>query len=167
MVKLLQRIWRHWLAGLHPARRLLSGAALAQIEAEVRAAKQAHEGEIRVVVETSLSLSELRMEMTARARALQLFASLHVWDTEHNNGVLIYILLADRSVEIIADRAVAQRIPAAEWASLCTEIAAHCGRGELAAGCCMAVRSVGQRLARLYPAPGGDGNELPNQPILL
>jgi uncharacterized membrane protein len=167
MVKFLQRVWRHWVAGLHPARALLPPAALAQIEAEVRAAEQAHEGEIRVVIETSLSLWHLHLGVQARARALQLFASLGVWDTEHNNGVLIYILLADRSVEIIADRAVAQRIAQAEWASLCSDIAAHCGRGELAAACCMAVRNVGQRLARLYPARGGGGNELPNQPILL
>ncbi|HLQ11900.1 MAG TPA: TPM domain-containing protein [Steroidobacteraceae bacterium] len=167
MVIFLQRLWRHWLASLHPARTQLPAGALAQIEAEIRAAEQAHEGEIRVVIETSLSLSQLHMGLSARQRALQLFASLGVWDTEHNNGVLIYILLADRSVEIIADRAIAQRIAEAQWASLCAEIAAHCGRGELAAACCMAVRSVGQRLARLYPARGGGGNELPNQPILL
>jgi uncharacterized membrane protein len=167
MVTFLQRLWRHWLASLQPARRLLPPAALAQIEAEIRAAEQAHEGEIRVVVETALSFSQLRRNLQARERALQLFASLGVWDTAHNNGVLIYVLLADRSVEIIADRAVAQRIAEAEWRALCTEIAAQCGRGEYAGACCMAVRSVGQRLARLYPAAGGDGNELPNQPILL
>ncbi len=163
----LQRIWRHWLASLHPARRLLPPAALAQIEAEVRAAEQAHEGQIRIAIETALSLPQLWNGLQARERALQLFASLHVWDTTHNNGVLIYILLADRSVEIIADRAVAQRIAEAEWRALCADIAAQCGRGEYAAACCMAVRGVGQRLARLYPAPGGDGNELPIQPILL
>jgi uncharacterized membrane protein len=160
----LQRLWRHGLASLHPARRLLPPAALAQIEAEVRAAEQAHEGEIRVVVETALSLSQLHQGLQARQRALQLFASLGVWDTAHNNGVLIYILLADRSVEIIADRAVAQRIPEADWRALCTDIAALCGRGEYAAACCMAVR----RSAAPAPVsgPGGDG-ELPNQPILL
>ena len=96
-----------------------------------------------------------------------MFASLGVWDTAHNNGVLIYVLLADRAIEIVADRGIAGRIPAAEWESLCQEIGERFRQGELAAGCCMAVRSVALRLARFFPSPGGDGDELPNQPVLL
>ena len=167
MVTRLTRMARHWLAHLKPARVLFPESALAQIEAEVRAAEHTHEGEIRVAVETSLSFAQLWHSLNARERALQVFAALGVWDTARNNGVLIYVLLADRTVEIIADRAIAAHIPAAEWAALCAEIAAKFGRGEPAAGCCLAVRSVGQRLARHFPATGGDGNELPNQPVLL
>ena len=167
MVRLLQRLWRHWLAQLRPARRLLPAAALAQIEAQIRAAEATHAGEIRVVVETSLSFLQLCRALSARARAVQLFAALHVWDTAHNNGVLVYVLLADRAIEIVADRAIAAHIPAAEWAALCAEVAERFRQGDAAAGCCVAVRCVGLRMARYFPAAGGDGNELPNQPVLL
>lgn len=167
MVTRLQRLFRHWLAHLRPARVLLPEPALAQIEAEVRAAELTHEGEIRVAVETSLSLAQLWRDLSARERALQVFASLGVWDTKHNNGVLIYVLLADRAVEIVADRAIAAHIPAGEWATLCAEVAERFRQGDAASGCCLAVRSVAQRLAHHFPAAGGDGNELPNQPVLL
>jgi len=167
MVSWLQRLGRHWLAQLRPARVLLPEQALAKIEAEVRAAESTHAGEIRVAVETSLSWLQLWRALSARERALQVFSALRVWDTAHNNGVLIYVLLADHAVEIVADRAIAAHVPAAEWAALCAEVAGHFRKGEPAAGCCHAVRSVGKYLARHFPAPGGDGNELPNQPVLL
>jgi len=167
MVNRLQRLGRHWLAQLRPARVLLPARALAQIEAEVRAAERTHSGEIRVAVETSLSFAQLWRKLGARERALQLFATLGVWDTAHNNGVLVYVLLADRAVEIVADRAIAAHIPASEWTALCAEVAERFRQGDAAAACCLAVRGVGQRLARHFPAAGGGGNELPNQPVLL
>ena len=166
-MKRLRRIGRHWLASLRPARQVLSVEALAKIDSEIQAAEQTHAGEIRLAIETSLTLPQLWRHLTPHARARQVFSALGVWDTEHNNGVLIYLLLADRSVEIVADRAIAVRIPASEWAALCDEIAARFGHGEPSAGCLLAVRSVAQRLARFFPAAGGDGNELPNQPVLL
>ena len=164
---LLRRIWRHWLASFHPARRLLPPAALAKIESEIQTAEATHAGEIRVAVETALSLRELWHRVSARARAHQVFAQLGVWDTAHNNGVLIYVLLADRRVEIVADRAIAARVPEAEWAVLCAEVAERFKRGEAEAGCCLAVRSVAARMARFFPSSGGHANELPNQPVLL
>ena len=162
-----QRIWRHWLASLRPARKLLPPSALAQIESEIQAAERTHAGEIRVAVETSLSLPQLWRNLSARARALQVFAALGIWDTQRNNGVLIYLLLADRALEIVADRGIAEHIPAPEWEALCNEVAERFRQGDPAAGCSVAVRSVGLRLARFFPADGGDGNELPNQPVLL
>ncbi len=167
MVTRVQRLFRHWLAHLRPARVLLPAQALSQIEAEVRAAELTHEGEIRVAVETSLSLQQLWWGLSARERALQVFTALGVWDTAHNNGVLIYVLLADRAVEIVADRAIAAHIPSHEWAALCAEVAERFRQGDAASACCHAVRSVAERLARHFPAAGGDGNELPNQPVLL
>ena len=161
------RIARHWLQGFRPARKLLPAAALAQIEAEIQAAERTHAGEIRVAVETALSFAQLWRKLSARERALQVFASLGVWDTQHNNGVLIYVLLADRAIEIVADRGIAAHIPPAEWQALCNEVSERFRQGDLTAGCCVAVRSVGLRLARFFPASDGDGNELPNQPVLL
>ncbi len=162
-----QRIARHWLQGFRPARKLLPAASLAQIEGEIQAAERTHAGEIRVAVETALSFGLLWRKISARERALQLFASLGVWDTKHNNGVLIYVLLGDRAIEIVADRGIAAHIPGAEWQALCDEVSERFRQGDLTAGCCVAVRSVGLRLARFFPASDGDGNELPNQPVLL
>ncbi len=162
-----RRMARHWLQGLRPARRLLPEAALLQIEGEIRSAESTHAGEIRVVVETALSFGLLWRKISARERALQLFASLGVWDTRHNNGVLLYVLLADRAIEIVADRGIAAHIPPGEWQALCNEVSERFRQGDLTAGCCVAVQSVGRRLARFFPAGDGDGNELPNQPVLL
>ena len=142
-------------------------AALAQIESEIESAERTHAGEIRVAVETSLSLPLLWRNLSARERALQVFASLGIWDTKHNNGVLIYVLMADRAVEIVADRGIAEHIPAPEWQALCEEVSERFRQGDPTAGCCVAVRSVGRRLARFFPATDGEGNELPNQPVLL
>lgn len=163
----LRRIARHWLASLKPARKLMPAAALAQIEHEIELAERTHAGEIRVAVETALALPLLWHKVDARSRALQVFASLGIWDTKHNNGVLIYVLLADRAVEIIADRGIAEHIPAAEWQALCDEVSERFRQGDPTAGCCVAVQSVGRRLARFFPASDGEGNELPNQPVLL
>ena len=163
----IRRLFRHWYASLRPARRLLSTPALAQIEGEIEAAERSHSGEIRVAVEAALSFSQLWSGLGARARALQIFSALGVWDTAQNNGVLIYVLLADRAIEIIADRGIAERIPAAEWEALCAQVSERFRGGELAAGCCMAVRNVALRMARFFPSTGGNGNELPNQPVLL
>ena len=164
---MLQRLFRHGYAGLRPSRRLLNAAALAQIESEIQAAERTHSGEICIAIETALALPHLWGRLGARERALQVFASLGVWDTAQNNGVLIYVLLADHAIEIVADRGIAACVPAADWTNLCAEIGERFRQGELVAGCCMAVRSVAQRMARFFPSAGGDGNELPNQPILL
>jgi len=163
----VSRLFRHWLQGLRPARRLLPASALSQIETEIQAAERTHAGEIRVAVETALGFHQLWRNTSARERALQCFAALGIWDTRHNNGVLIYVLLADRAIEIVADRGIAEHIPEAEWQALCEEVGEHFRNGDPASGCCVAVRSVGRRLARFFPASDGDGNELPNQPILL
>mgnify|MGYP001182198285 FL=1 len=164
---LLQRLARHLYASLRPARRLLDAAAQAQIQGEIEAAERTHAGEIRVTIEASLTLRQLWRQLGPRARALEVFAALGVWDTARNNGVLIYVLLADRAIEIVADRGIAECVPAAQWEALCTEVSERFRQGELASGCCMAVRSVAQRMARFFPSSGGDGNELPNQPVLL
>ncbi len=161
------RLFRHWLASFRPASKVVSPADSARIESEVAAAEQRHAGEIRVVVEASLPFGPLVRGVDARTRALQLFASLGVWDTGANNGVLVYLLLADRAVEFVADRGIAARIPEGDWASLCRDVEALCARGEVAEGCCTAVRGVADQLERHFPRGGNAHNELPNQPILI
>jgi uncharacterized membrane protein len=163
----LARAWRHALASLQPAGRRLGGAVLDRIEAEIVRAEASHAGEIRIAIETALTAVQLWQGLAPRARALQVFSALGVWDTERNNGVLIYLLLADRSVEIVADRAIAALVPEGEWRSLCRAVEVHCRAGELGEAGCEAVRGVAAVLGRHFPSSGGDRDELPNQPVLL
>ena len=161
------RIFRHWRSSFRPASQLVSPADSTRIESEVAAAEQRHAGEIRVVVEAALPFGLLVRDVGARTRALQLFASLGVWDTDANNGVLVYLLLGDRAVEFIADRGIATRIADGDWASLCRDVEALCAKGEVAEGCCTAVRGVAAQLERHFPRGANPRNELPNQPILI
>jgi uncharacterized membrane protein len=163
----LQRLLRHLVSSTTRTRALFSPAVLSQIEAAIGAAEARHSGEIRFVVESSLPLPALWQAVTARARAQQLFAHLRVWDTEHNNGVLIYVLRADRAVEILADRGISARVSEAEWQAVCREVENHYRAGDYALGSTAAVAGVARLLGRHFPAGGSGANELPNQPILL
>jgi uncharacterized membrane protein len=158
---------RHLFATRWGTRRRFRPPALAAIESAIRAAEAQHGGEIRFVVETALDLPELWHDLVPRARAVQVFGQLGVWDTAQNNGVLIYVLLADRVVEIVADRGIAALVPQAEWDALCREIERQFRAGRFMEGSVAAVQSVGRLLARHFPAQRHDADELPNQPVLL
>jgi uncharacterized membrane protein len=163
----LRRFCRHVFATRAATRRIFPPAALAEIEAAIKDVESRHSGEIRFVVETALDVNELFTDLEPRARALQVFSHTRVWDTAANNGVLIYVLLADRDVEILADRGIASRVPPQEWETICREIEAHYRDGRFAQGSVAGIRSVGQLLTRHFPGDKGDANELPDQPVLL
>jgi uncharacterized membrane protein len=163
----LGRMLRHLTCSARRTRALFTPAVLAQIETAIGEAEARHAGEIRFVIETALPLPAVWHGISPRQRALELFARLHVWDTEGNNGVLIYVLRADRAVEIIADRGISARVEAAEWERVCREVEAHYRAGSIAAGSQAAVTGVAGLLALHFPAARDSGNELPNQPILL
>jgi uncharacterized membrane protein len=134
-------------------------------------AERAHAGEIRFAVETALPPRRIIGEVSPRARALEVFSELRVWDTEHNNGVLIYVLVADRSVEIVADRGLSPRVTSAEWEGVCRMMEEHFRAGRIKAGAIAGIDAAGGLLARHYPAAipnqGTGRNELPDQPTLL
>jgi uncharacterized membrane protein len=161
------RMLRHLTSTAMRTRALFSTAVQAQIESAVTEAEKQHSGEIRFAIETALPLAALWHRITPRMRALQVFAQLHVWDTQANNGVLIYVLRADRAVEIIADRGISARVSEAEWQELCREVENHYRDGRYAQGSVAAVAGVGRLLGRHFPASGSGTNELPNQPVLL
>jgi len=158
---------RHFVTGPRRVRRCFPPVTLAEIERAIGAAERLHAGEICFAIESALPLAELWHGVTPRERAVHVFSLLRVWDTAANNGVLIYVLLADGAIELVADRAVATRIPPAEWERLCREIETAFGSGHYGEGALAAVRALGAHLARHFPAPRGDGDELPNQPVLL
>ncbi|MCC7461179.1 MAG: TPM domain-containing protein [Gammaproteobacteria bacterium] len=161
------RILRHLFTGPGRARRSFPPEALADIERAIVAAEKHHAGELCFAIESALPLAEVRAGVTARERALHVFSLLRVWDTAANNGVLIYVLLADGAIELIADRAVAERIAPPEWDELCRRIETEFAAGHYRGGALMAVQAIGAQLARHFPAQRGESDELPNQPVLL
>jgi uncharacterized membrane protein len=163
----LKRMLRHLFCSPARTRVLFSPAVLAQIEAAIGTAEAQHSGEIRFVIETALPLAALWHNVTPRARAAQVFAHLRIWDTHHNNGVLIYVLRADRAVEILADRGISARVSEAEWQAVCREVEAHYRAGRYGEGSSAAVAGVARLLGQHFPGGGSGANELPNQPILL
>jgi len=163
----VKRWFRHLFATRAGTRRRFTDAVDTSIEAAIQAAEARTSGEIRFVIETALDIPELRARLAPRARAQQLFAHFHVWDTELRNGVLIYVLVADRDVEIIADRSAAARIGPADWEAACRLMEEHFRAGRFAAGAVAGVEAVGGLLEREFPLRSGDRNELTNQPTLL
>jgi len=167
----LKRLIRHVAAPHWRTRLLFPSATLDAIEQAVGRAERTHSGEIRFVIETSLAPLHVLNDRPSRARALDVFAQLRVWDTEYNNGVLIYVQLADRDVEIIADRGLQGRVSPAEWESVCRLMEEHFRAGRYKAGSIAGIDAVGTLLSRHFPSQAGQGpppyNQLPDRPTLL
>lgn len=163
----LARWVRHLFASSWSTRRRFDRRACGAIERAVGDVEGRHAGEIRVAIETALDLPDLYFGVTARQRALAVFGMLGVWDTASNNGVLIYVLMADHDVEIVADRGIAARVTQAEWEHICRDIETAFRAGRFGDGVADGVRAVGEVLARHFPYDGGDRNEQRNAPVLL
>jgi uncharacterized membrane protein len=148
-------------------RRHFPASALAAIEAAIAAGEQHHEAEIRFAVEGALDPRAILRGVTPRARAIDVFSELRVWDTEHNTGVLIYLLLADRDVEIVADRGVAAKIPPAAWEAICREMEEHLRAGSYGDAAVAGIRATSDLLARHFPSRGPGRGEQPDEPVVL
>ncbi|MEY2842877.1 MAG: hypothetical protein RI920_914 [Pseudomonadota bacterium] len=164
-----RRSLRHLWMDTADSHQLLTASACERLEAAVRASEAMHLGELRLCVEASLPWSALRQGQDARQRAIDLFGQLRVWDTAHNNGVLIYLLLADRRIEVLADRGLHAHAPEPVWAQLASDLADAMGQGQIEAGLNLAVQRVSDLLKQHHPAPQGvpRRNELPDAVILL
>jgi len=161
------RLIRHLATTRWSTRRHFTPRVRDAIEQAIGGCEAHHAGEIRFVVETAFDLPELWRDLPPRQRALQLFGQLGVWDTAHNNGVLIYLLMADRMVEIIADRGIAARIPQPEWQAVCRQMELHYRAGRFREGSIAGIEGVAALLGRHFPGRHGSEQELPNQPVLL
>lgn len=163
----LRRLLRH-LCTTHRAQRRAFPPTLTRAIADaVRAAEQRHQVELRFVVEAALEPGPLLRRQTSRARALELFSLLGVWDTAHNDGVLIYVLLADRAVEVVADRGIAARVPGATWGSICRNMEASFARRDYQHGSLAAIHAVDKALGTATSAESDRRSELPDQPLML
>jgi uncharacterized membrane protein len=162
------RILKHRWLDEGDARRALGKGTLERLQARVAASEGRHSGEIRVCVEASLPLSYLWRNATPRERAVAMFGKLRVWDTEHNNGVLIYLLLAEHAIEIVADRGLNRHVSAERWRELTAGMAEAFRRGDYEGGLNAAVDAVGQMLDRHFPwaGPEANPNELPDAPVV-
>ena len=149
-------------------RRALSGAGVEQLESQVSASERRHTGEICVCVESSLPLSYLWQKLSARDRALTMFGKLRVWDTEANNGVLIYLLLVEHHIEIVADRGIDAHVGQAQWAAIVATMRGAFRAGRHEEGLNAAIDAVDALLRQHFPlAPGqANPNELPDEPAL-
>ena len=158
------RIFRHHWLDDNDTRRAVDAAALARLQAQVTASELQHSGEIRVSIEAGLPLSYLKRNLGSRDRALTLFGKLRVWDTEHNNGVLIYLMLADHAIEIVADRGLTRHVPQAQWDALVAAMREPLRARRFEEGLMQAITAVDSLLRQHFPlAPGqSNPNELPD-----
>lgn len=161
------RLLRHLLLPDWWQRRAFSRADLAAIGAAIAAGETAHRGELRFVAEASLAPAALWRQQSPRDRAAELFAQLRVWDTAENSGILIYVQLADRRVEILADRGIAACVAQAEWDATCRGMEECFRRGQWREGALQAVTRATELLAAHFPAGEHNPNELPDQPLML
>lgn len=164
------RLIRHATATHWRTRMLFPTATLDAIEQAIKRAELTHAGEIRFAIETALTPRHILNDVAPRAHALEVFAHLRVWDTEANNGVLIYVQLADRNVEIVADRGFQGRVSPAEWEAVCRLMEEHFRAGRFQVGSIAGVEAIGNLLARHFPqgsTRANHSNQLPDRPTLL
>lgn len=164
----LTRLLRHrWADGR--LRRVLTPEVLQRLGQRVAASERRHTGQIRICAEGGLPLSYLWRGASARERAITQFGKLRVWDTEHNNGVLIYLLLAEHAIEIVADRGLAQRVPEATWHPLVQRLGQALRAGQYEDGLTEVLAEVSALLVAHFPASDNapSSNELPDAPVLL
>jgi uncharacterized membrane protein len=163
----IRRIGRHLLEHHWRVRRIFPPKVLAAIEQAIRAGEATQAGQIRFVVEGALDGAPLFRDQPARERALDIFSQLRIWDTAHNNGVLIYLLLADRTVEIVADRGIDAKVGAAGWQKICADMETDFRSGNFERGVIKGIEAVSRQLAKYFPKHGAGRNELPDAPVVI
>ena len=166
----MKRAIKHLILPSWRMRRVFSAEALKNIEQAIAASEAQHTAEIRFAVECALDTDALFRGQSAQARALDVFSNLRVWDTEANNGVLIYLLLADQDVEIVSDRAAQAKIGTDAWRTICSMMEVSFKHGNFEAGVLLGIEAVTQHLAKHFPRSdlnAVEPNELPNAPVVL
>lgn len=163
----VRRAIKHLFTTGGHTRRRFPAADLARITAAVRQAEQGHDGQICVALEAALPFDEALAGRSPRDRALDVFADLRVWDTERNTGVLIYVLLADHDVEIVADRGIHAAAGPEAWERICQRMEQSFRAGAFAQAVLDGISGVAEQLSTHFPGGQDRSNELPDRPILL
>jgi uncharacterized membrane protein len=161
------RIGRHLLQHRWRERKFFPPKVLVAIERAIKAGEATHSGQIRFVVEGALDGAPLFRDQPARERALDIFSQLRIWDTAHNNGVLIYLLLADRDVEIVADRGIDAKVGAERWEKICVDMETDFKAKNFEGGVIKGIEAVSRQIAACFPKHGPGPNELPDAPVVI
>lgn len=163
----IKRIARHLVQHHWRVKQIFPQAVLDRIEHAIKRGEATHSGQVRFVVEGALDGAPLFRNQPARERALDVFSHLRIWDTAHNNGVLIYLLLADRDVEIVADRGIDSKVGAEGWETICHAMESEFRSGRFERGVIGGIEAVSRELARHFPPLGPHSNELPDEPVVM
>ncbi len=163
----IKRVLKHLFYPPWLVKRYFPPATLKKIETAITESELTHCAEIRFAVESALEFSDLLADKSSFERGVDVFSQLRVWDTEQNNGVLIYLLLADRKIEIIADRGVYKNTRPEQWQQICQAMEKEFHNHRYEQGILTGIRSISQVLAELYPYQQTDTNELSNKPVIL
>jgi len=163
----LKRTFKHLFAPDWLVYRAFPRAALKRIEAAIRQSEAAHRGELRFAVEAGLDLLPLLRGLTPKQRALDVFSRLRVWDTEENSGVLIYVQLVDRDIEIVADRGISAKVEQAIWDAVCRRMEEAFRARRFEAGVLEGIAEITTLLTAHFPARRENPDELPDRPVVL
>jgi len=163
----LIRFLKHLMSARWQISRRFSTRTMHTIAAAIRESETRHMGELRFVVEAGLDWPDLISGLTSRERALQVFSQLRIWDTEHNSGVLIYLLLAEHKVEIVADRGINSRVGHAAWINICQDMEKQFHTGNFEAGVLVGVSAITALLQQHFPALEHNPNDLPDHPTIM
>lgn len=163
----LKRCFRHLFMTHWQVNKAFSRRTLIAIEEAVRASHRAHAGQVRFAVEGALHIGALLKGASARGRAIEVFSDLRAWDTEHNNGILIYLLLADRDVEIVVDRGIHAKVDGREWEAICQAMEAHFRQGDYRSGVLRGIEQVTELLQKHFPLHGPRLDDLSSTPVVM
>lgn len=164
---MLNRLFKHLFTTQAARRRAFPDDSLKVIENHISAGEKTHRAEVRIIIESALSANAILAKKTPRDRALELFSRYGIWDTEENCGVLVYINLADRQVEILADRGIASKVTSTEWEAICRMMTGGFAQGHFHDSTLVALDAVNTLLARHFPLIAPRENQLPDSPVLL
>ncbi len=162
-----KRWFAHFFHSPRAVRRAFPTSVLRAIEAEIGASEALHTGELRFAIEASLPLLSVWRGLDGRSRAIEVFSNLRVWDTEHNCGVLIYLLLADHDIQIVADRGITALVDQREWDQIAQAMELAFRDGQFEQGVVGGIRAITALLVRHFPPTGNNPDELSNKPVLL
>jgi len=168
----IQRLFKHWFTGPREAARAFPLDALERLQQIITEGEQTHRAEVRLIIEAAMPLRKVWRGMSTRQRAIDLFGSYRVWDTEENNGVLLYLNLAEHQLELVTDRAAARAVTHEDWQKICDPMLAAFRQGAYEEGTAQGLRAIHRELHEVFPAQadqdGGtkDGGQC-DAPVML
>ena len=162
-----KRLLKHLTMNHWQVNQAFPSQSLNAIEKAIKTSEATYAGEIRFVVEAALDGTPLFKDQSARARAIDIFSQLRMWDTEHNNGLLIYLLLADRAVEIVADRGIHSKVGSEEWGKICRKMETAFKQANYEKGVLSGIEAITQHLVKHFPDASAGRNELPDKPVVM